>query len=362
MPQSLLALIVAGLAAALLGGVFWPRLGLVAQWQRARRMSDRTRSEDALKHLYHCETAGKSPSVQSVAGALEIPLNGAAELLLRMQQAGLLESENDDLRLTPSGRASALHIVRAHRLWERHLADETGVSEADWHDQAERREHTLSPGQVDALAAQLGNPAYDPHGDPIPTTAGELAPHGGQPLTAMPANASARIVHLEDEPPLIYAQLVANGLHPGMVVRLLESTPQRLRFWAGGDEHVVAPIVASNISVVPLPDEAPMAAPEGLRLSQLEPGEAGEVVSLSPACRGLQRRRLMDLGILPGTVIVAEMRSPSGDPTAYWIRGALIALRRDRADLVHIRRLDERRSARTNGDHAAEQPKQEVSR
>jgi Fe2+ transport system protein FeoA len=44
----------------------------------------------------------------------------------------------------------------------------------------------------------------------------------------------------------------------------------------------------------------------------------------------------MDLGILPGTPVAAEIRSPSGDPTAYRIRGALIALRRDQADLIHV--------------------------
>jgi len=356
------ALIVAGLVAGLLGLVFWPRAGLVARWARARRMTDRTRSEDALKHLYHCETAGRRPSVESVAGALEMPLNAAAELLLRMQQAGLLESDDEALRLTPSGRSSALHIVRAHRLWERYLADETGVSEADWHAQAERHEHVLSPVQADALSAHLGNPAYDPHGDPIPTPAGEFAPLRGQPLTSMPASASVRIVHLEDEPAVIYAQLVASGLHPGMEVRVLESTAQRVRFWAGGDEHVVAPIVAANISVIPLPEDLPMTPYAGERLSQLEPGETGEVVGLSPACRGLQRRRLMDLGILPGTVIAAEMRSPSGDPTAFWIRGALIALRRDRADLVQIRRLGAGRRERPGGDRPADPANEEVIR
>jgi DtxR family Mn-dependent transcriptional regulator len=337
MPHPLTALIVAGLLAALLALVFWPRFGVVARWQRYRRRTDRTRSEDALKHLYQCEATRRRPSVQSIAGALEMTMNGVAELLPKMQKAGLVEIEGDDLRLTPRGRASALHIIRAHRLWERHLADETGVAEADWHDQAEQYEHTLSPVQVDELSAHLGNPAYDPHGDPIPTTTGELAPAGGQPLTTFGVDAAVRILHLEDEPAALYAEIVANGLHPGMVLRLLEKTPERVRFWADGDVHVLAPIVAANISVVLIPDEVPVATLAGQRLSQLAPGEVAEVLSLSPACRGLERRRLMDLGILPGTVITAELRSPSGDPTAYRIRGALIALRRDQAALIHVR-------------------------
>ena len=60
---------------------------------------------------------------------------------------------------------------------------------------------------------------------------------------------------------------------------------------------------------------------------------------LSPQCRGPERRRLMDLGILPGTVIQAELVSPSGDPTAYRIRDALIALRKEQADWVRVELL-----------------------
>ncbi|RME45954.1 MAG: ferrous iron transport protein A [Caldilineae bacterium] len=62
---------------------------------------------------------------------------------------------------------------------------------------------------------------------------------------------------------------------------------------------------------------------------------------MTRACRGAERRRLMDLGILPGTLIRAEMVSPSGDPTAYRIRGALIALRKEQADRIYITRATE---------------------
>ncbi len=76
--------------------------------------------------------------------------------------------------LTDQGREYALHIVRTHRLLERYLADRTGVLPEDWHGEAERREHKLSPEDRESLAARLGHPLYDPHGDPIPTAAGEL--------------------------------------------------------------------------------------------------------------------------------------------------------------------------------------------
>jgi len=69
-------------------------------------------------------------------------------------------------------------------------------------------------------------------------------------------------------------------------------------------------------------------------LADLPVGQAGVVAALM--LRGAERRRLMDLGLVPGTVVVAEMRSPLGDPVAYRVRGASIALRREQAQHIHI--------------------------
>jgi len=343
MPEPLLYLLAFALVTAIGLLLFWPERGLFPRWQRARQITERVLIEDALKHIHEGEMMGHRLTLQSVAGALHTTANDTADLLSQMAERNLLEIEGDGFRLTPAGRDYALHIIRAHRLWERYLADETGFAESEWHDQAERFEHLLSLADADALAAQLGRPTHDPHGDPIPTTDGELVPHGGQPLTAMAVDEPVRIVHLEDEPATVYAQLVAEGLHPGMEARLTEVSPHRVCFWADGDDHVLAPIVAANISVLPLPPMEQETEPGGPceRLTCLEPGEKGEVTGISRACRGPERRRLMDLGVLPGTVIEAEMRSPSGDPTAYRIRGAIIALRREQASLINITRQEE---------------------
>jgi DtxR family Mn-dependent transcriptional regulator len=155
-------------------------------------------------------------------------------------------------------------------------------------------------------------------------------------LTALEPDQVARIIHLEDEPPAVYAQLVALGLHPGLEVRLLESGPQRLRLWVAGNEQVLAPVVAASVTVLPLPDRVLAEPAATQRLSDLKPGETAVVSGLSPTCRGTERRRFLDLGILPGTAIEAEMISPSGDPTAYRVRGALLALRREQADHIQI--------------------------
>lgn len=76
-------------------------------------------------------------------------------------------------------------------------------------------------------------------------------------------------------------------------------------------------------------------------LADVRPGENAIVQAILPTCRGSERRRFLDLGILPGTHIKAELGSPSGDPTAYRIRGALIALRREQARYIIITRPQE---------------------
>jgi DtxR family Mn-dependent transcriptional regulator len=344
MPNPTIALLIAALVTAAGLVLLWPERGLLSRWRQVQRNSERTLIEDALKHIYKYQTKENCPTAESVAGALHITKDQAAELLAKMEARELLQRQGDSICLTFPGRQYALHIIRAHRLWERYLAEETGFSEAEWHNRADRLEHRVSVGEVDALSAQLGDPTHDPHGDPIPTAKGKMMAQAGQPLTAASPEEPLCIVHLEDEPEAVYAQLVAEGLHLGMQVRLLEVSAQRVRFWADGDEHVVAPIVASNISIVPLPEEAADEALPGERLSNLKPGEAGEVAGISHACRRPDRRRLMDLGILPGTLIEAEMNSPGGDPTAYRIRGALIALRREQAEFIHINQQQEARS------------------
>jgi len=348
MYNPLTALLLFAIGAGTLAVCLWPDWGLWHRLRRAQRHSERVLTEDALKHVYFGERNGRRATLSSLAGDLEISVDRAAQLATGMEQGGLVEMKDGAFGLTLQGREAALHIVRAHRLWERYLADRTGYAEPEWHHQAEQAEHELPPDRVDALAAELGNPTYDPHGDPIPMADGAVQPPSGRSLGAFEAGDSGRIVHIEDEPEVIYSQLVAEGLYPGMEFQILEQTPQRIRFWAEGDEHILAPLLADNITgvlvsetAVPVVEHKPAA-----RLSGLKPGEAAEVESILRACHGSERRRLMDLGILPGTRIQAAFTSPTNDPTAYLVRDTLIALRHEQADLISIRRLEAQSAVR----------------
>lgn len=247
MPNPLISLMIAAALTAIILWFFWPDRGLFWRWQRANEMTERVISEDALKHIHQCEIHNRQASVQSLAGALDRTPNEVAGILDRLVTNEYLVFDGDQFILTPSGKDYALRIIRAHRLLERYLADATGFEENEWHDRAERLEHNLSQEEIDQLAARLGNPTHDPHGDPIPTHRGEMVYSDRTPLDNLAYGDLARIVHLEDEPEAVYAQIVAEGLHVGQIVRMIESTQTRVRFWAGEDEHLLAQIGRAHV-------------------------------------------------------------------------------------------------------------------
>lgn len=339
-------------ALAALAVLFWPVRGLF--WRLLPRLysSERVTVEDALKHFYDAEYRGVNASLHSLAGALEISGDRAAKLLGKLEERGLVEGSGGVPRLTDRGRREALQVLRIHRLWERYLSDETGLPPTEWHARADAREHRTAPEMADALARRMGEPRYDPHGDPIPTKHGEIAPAEGVPLGEFAVGEVGEIIHVEDEPESIYAELVAEGLSPGMRVRILETSPRKIRFATGSDEHVLAPVVAANLTVRRLEIRPEEVGPFD-SLADLELGESGRIVRLSARCRGSERRRLLDLGLIPGTVVAAELCGAGGDPIAYRVRGALLALRRRQASLLYIDRNLDRITDRTVGEGSA---------
>ncbi len=349
MVDPVVALSVFGLLVLATALVVWPRRGLAARLARLWHLSARVRVEDTLKYLHNAEVSGQLGTTAGLAGTLRVSPARAVKVMTQVETLGFAHSTADGLRLTDEGRAYALRILRTHRLWERYLADRTGVAPADWHEDAEIKEHRLSEQQTEDLAARMGQPLYDPHGDPIPTATGELPPVPGVPLTALDPGLTARIVHLEDEPREVYDQVLAQGLAPGMPVEVVAVEPSRIRFKTDGREHELPPVVAANVTVLPKPALTVARAPQR-NLTDLDPSQSGIVVGIAPNCQGAQRRRLLDLGVVPGTVIGAELVSAAGDPIAYRIRGAMIALRRHQAEWILIE-PSERAPEAADGPH-----------
>jgi len=320
--------------------------------RRGRSWNKRTVVEDALKFAWHEENDGRWATLHGLAGMLKLRDDAVIGLIDRMQSSGLVALSGERIELTETGNRHAVQIIRAHRMWERYLADETGVAPEHWHDDAERQEHTLSPGDVDALAARLGNPIYDPHGDPIPEADGSVHRREAVPVTALEVGRRGRVIHVEDEPPVVYAQLVAEGIYPGMLVAVDANSERRVILRTEGRKFALAPIVARNISVEVLVPGEESTAVDAATLVDLRRGEAGIVVHIAASCRGLMRRRIMDLGIVPGTRVVLERSAAGGGLCAYRVRGTTVALRDEQAREIAIRREEEpsARGNTTNGN------------
>ena len=343
MPDPALALVVFGILLAAGAALLWPRTGLAPRLHRLLLLSERVRLEDAVKHIYTCERTGRVCSLESLAGRLEVSRARAAALLSRLTAMRLVHTGGDGPTLTDEGRQSALRLVRTHRMWERYLADRTGIPASDWHDEAERMEHALSTDQVDALDTRLGHPRWDPHGDPIPTPTGDVPPDHGLGLASTEPGRTVEILHLEDEPREIYDGLIRDGLVLGGRLDVVARTDSSVRVRSGGREWEIDTVAAGNVTVqyLPLGERA-----ETSRTTLLDAaaGEAVRVTAISRACQGTQRRRLLDLGVVRGTPITPELASAAGDPVAYRIRGALIALRRSQAAWIHVERAADRDS------------------
>ncbi|ODS52321.1 MAG: hypothetical protein ABS36_17135 [Acidobacteria bacterium SCN 69-37] len=303
-----------------------------------RVVRERHRIEDALKHLFDQEYRGRHASLTSLKGTLHLPDGPVLALVARMQALDLVRARGQEFDLTPEGERLALQVVRAHRLLERYFADEARLPLSQVHAAAERHEHSLSAEAANRLAADLGHPTVDPHGDPIPSREGDVPPAVGVPATSWTPETTGRIVHLEDEPPISFAQIVAEGLRVGQTVRVIERTPTRVVLTDGENEYRFAPAVAANVFLAPAP--AHTAAAGVVRLPDLPDHVLAEITGLDDRCQGFSRRRMMDLGFTDGARIEPILRTFAGDPRAYRIRGTVVAVRRDQAEHVIVRPLD----------------------
>jgi len=331
-------LVLSLLFAFILAAIFHPQRGLLKRIKARSVNAQREQVEDALKYLLQQVQSGRHASPEALAGAMSITSADALKLVTRMEAQGLLTSRSGGLQLTSEGERWALQVVRAHRLLERYLADEARLPLEKVHSEAERREHGMTAEQVDELDASLGYPMRDPHGDPIPDRSGQLAMVSGTPLTVWVPDQPGLIVHLEDEPPLAYAQILAQGLRLGQMIRVLEANHERLLLSDGENEFRLAPAVAANVFLSPLPEA--MVQEGVMPLSDLPDTMPAEIVALDDACQGFTRRRLLDLGMTPGARIQPEIRNFFGDPRAYRVRGTLIALRREQAAQIWVKMVN----------------------
>lgn len=293
--------------------------------------------EDALKYFFNCQQENKTCSIEEMKEHLSLSNREVNELISRLKYLNLIEEKNSNLVLTDEGNKYAIRIIRFHRLLEQYSAEKIGHSKSEWHSYAEKKEHSISIKDADDIAKELGNPIFDPHGDPIPTIEGNMPSKRGRTLIKLQKDDIGKIIHIEDEPKEIYLQLINLNLNLGTILKILSVNFDEVIAEINNKEVSIPIEVAKNITVEKLSIDKP--EEKIYTLSSLKIGEEAEIVEISNTCRGMQRRRLMDLGIIPGTKIIAMMKSPFGYPIAYKVRNTLIALRKNQTDLIFIKKI-----------------------
>ena len=131
--------------------------------------------EDYLKALYHLQKESDEVTTNSIAEFLEMKPSSVTEMLKKLSEKNYINYQKyKGSSLSKIGRVIALKIIRKHRLWETFLVDKLGFGWGQVHIIAEQLEHIKSEELTDRLESFLGNPKYDPHGDPIPNKEGNI--------------------------------------------------------------------------------------------------------------------------------------------------------------------------------------------
>ena len=174
--------------------------------------------EDYVKAVYALGSASAdgTASTTALADRLGVTPASASAMVKRLDALGLVTNvPYHGFRLTETGSRVALEMLRHHRLLELFLAEELGMPWDRVHDEAEVLEHVLSDELEQLIAVKLGEPRWDPHGDPIPTITGEMAEVATQALASMEIGASGRLSRISDADPELLRYLSARGIALG---------------------------------------------------------------------------------------------------------------------------------------------------
>ncbi|MFC6770381.1 MULTISPECIES: metal-dependent transcriptional regulator [Haloferacaceae] len=184
--------------------------------------------EDYLKAIYSLqnETDGRVRT-SVLAEYIDVEQSTVTSMMKKLSERDFVQYEPyKGVELTDTGVPIALEIIRHHRLLERYLTDHLEYDWAEVHDEADRLEHHISSKFADRIAEQLGQPAVDPHGDPIPTADLDVSgAKDGERLADHQVGDSVQIVRVPDTDPDLLRYLSKHGIHPGTVVDVVEIAP-----------------------------------------------------------------------------------------------------------------------------------------
>ena len=181
--------------------------------------------EDYIKHIYLVAEKSRSEEVPMgrVAEALGVVPGTATTMVKALSDAGLVKyAPRVGVQLTAPGRKLALHVLRRHRLIEQFLVEVLGFDWSEVHDEAEQLEHVVSDLLLERIDHYLGHPTEDPHGDPIPSAAGELKHRCVESLVECALDEPLTVARISDQDTDFLQYIACNGLNLGVSVRVTE--------------------------------------------------------------------------------------------------------------------------------------------
>ena len=213
-----------------------------------------TRSvEDYLKAILLLEAKGQPASTSDIAEQLTLSAPSVSGMIKRLSDQDLIEhAPYRGVVLTSSGRRVALRMLRRHRIIEAYLVGFLGYSWDTVHDEAERLEHAVSEALIERMATALGNPRFDPHGDPIPDQNGAMDELVYTPLAEIPTGETAEIRRVATSQAERLRYLEHSGLTPGTRVTVTEHQPFRgpITLSTEGHEQIIGHELAEQLLCV----------------------------------------------------------------------------------------------------------------
>jgi DtxR family Mn-dependent transcriptional regulator len=210
--------------------------------------------QDYAKAIWSLAQRHDEPvSTSALADRLEVSPASASAMVKRLESMGLVEREPyHGVQLTRAGERVALEVLRHHRLLELYLSEALGMSWDRVHEEAEVLEHAISPALSDLIAAKLGNPTHDPHGDPIPTANGEIDEAPTRALADLAPGERGRFTRVSDSNPAMLRYLSGRGIAPGDELELIGREPfgGPLTVLANGREHGLGEQLARAMRMV----------------------------------------------------------------------------------------------------------------
>lgn len=209
--------------------------------------------EDYLKAIFTLQEGGEAVSTTALAARLDRSAASVTNMVKSLAEQRLLEHEPyRGVRLTEHGEATALRIIRRHRVIETYLIERLGYTWDGVHEEAERLEHAASDDLVDRMARALGDPLEDPHGAPIPSSDGVMPTRDLALLSDLPAGASAVIREVSDADSERLRRLASSGFLLGTEIELGEATKDGdLVVRVAGVEHTIDAATARVVRVEP---------------------------------------------------------------------------------------------------------------